>query len=123
MQAVEVYQEAATAAQVGYIKGLIRKGLISNVDAAALTKEEASALITGVEKQRSVDGRASGKPQNKSFEVDRERLHVCVRIVCGEVNYALENSSHQQMFKRSVKALYKLLSELEGEISEELGGD
>ena len=50
---------------------------------------------------------------------DQIRFNLCVKLVFRHSNHVLSNPQHVDVFKHSVKDLYKIVTQLEAEIREE----
>lgn len=118
---------AATEQQIGYIKGLHKRGLVVELpNFRQLTKAEASAIISGAEEMKPYKPiqqaaertpSAAGAQTENGQRFDPVRFGLCVKLVYREKAYSMQNSIGVQKFKADVMALYDVVDELERDMS------
>ena len=110
----------ATAGQIGYIKGLQKRGAVQQeVDFRALSKYEASEIITVAETQQAAESNPSAAGAQKKTErrFDPVRFGLCVKLVWQKKEYSMHNSVGVQLFRADVMQFYDIVAEIEKDMS------
>lgn len=104
----------ASPGQLGYIKGLVRKGLMDPVKLSELSKEEASELITrATEATPGPVADAKTNTVGVPTGLNSQRFGMCVKLIWNEFPDVLANKKHEKQFRNAVVKLYNIVTELE----------
>ena len=116
----QAIMEGVTDRQVGYIKGLYRRGLIQVMPSfERMTSTEASDLITRAEEAAEQKAGVTAVSKNGGIkqELNLVRLGLCIKLVYATHAHELGNKFQEKEFKYFVQHLYRVCSELELEMA------
>ena len=112
--------ERVTDRQVGYIKGLFRRGLIQVMPSfERMTSSGASDLITRAEEAAGQKAGVTAVSKNGCIpkELSLVRLGLCIKLVYATHAPELGNKFQEKEFKHFVQQLYRVCGELEMELA------
>ena len=112
----QAIMEPATERQIGYIKGLYRRGLVEVMPGFGnMSSTEATDLITRAEEkvQQKAGVTAVGKNGGIPQELNLVRLGMCIKLVYTTHQPQLGNKFQEKEFKHYVQELYRVCNELE----------
>lgn len=120
-----IYAQSATATgkQIAYLKALIKRQVIEEIDFDDLTKQRASEILTEAQaffdrKKEETKDDSSQEEESPDTELNSVRLGLCIKLVYNKHEHNMSHPQGVVSFKSEVRQLYKVLAQLENEMQQ-----